>query len=307
MTGAYTDLTSLYRLKHKARGFSFLPKQPGNSILAGRHITKLRGRGLNFEEIRHYRPGDDTRAIDWKVTARTGKPHTRIFTEERDRPAFVVVDQRPGMFFGSKLMMKSVAAAELAALTAWRVLAVGDRVGGVIFNELECKTVKPQRSEKTVLQFLKLVIAQNARLSADAFEPENSERLNSALEIARRNAVHDSLVVVISDLRGADEKTRQILTDISRHNSVVIGFVGDPLEKSISDVGKLLASDYGVQLEFDSGQSHFREQYEALYQKRLDDGKKLLLKRRIPLLTIMTDEPVYDQLIRQIGQNRGTK
>jgi uncharacterized protein (DUF58 family) len=307
MSGAYTNLTSLYRLKHKARGFSFLPRQSGHSVLAGRHITKLRGRGLNFEEIRHYRPGDDTRAIDWKVTARTGKPHTRVFTEERDRPAILVVDQRPGMFFGSKLAMKSVVAAEFAALAAWRILAVGDRVGGVIFNEFECASIRSQRSEKTVLQLLKTITAQNERLSAKEFEAENSDQLNKALELARRNAVHDSLVIVVSDLRGADEKTRQILTEISRHNSVIICFVADPVEKSMPNVGKLLASDCGVQLEFDSSKIHLRSEYEALYQTRLDDGKKLLLKRRIPLLMFMTDEPVYDQMVRQVGQDRWSR
>ena len=92
--GVYVDLDELVRLQFKARGFSFLPRQPIHSLLAGRHASRIRGRGLNFEELRDYLPGDDPRTIDWKVTARTGTPYVRVYTEERDRPALLVVDQR---------------------------------------------------------------------------------------------------------------------------------------------------------------------------------------------------------------------
>ena len=110
-------------------------------MLNGRHVSRLRGRGLNFEEMRGYLPGDDIRSIDWKATARTGTPHVRVFTEERDRPALVVVDQRMSMFYGSRLNMKSVTAAEAAAIAAFRVLDAGDRIGGIVFNETEQKRV----------------------------------------------------------------------------------------------------------------------------------------------------------------------
>jgi uncharacterized protein (DUF58 family) len=122
----YASIHQLLALQHKASGFSFLPRQPLHSLLAGRHASKVRGRGLNFEEIRAYYPGDDIRTIDWKVTARTQKPHTRVFTEERERPALLVVDQRIDMFFGSQVNMKSVTAAEAAALGAWRILDQGE-------------------------------------------------------------------------------------------------------------------------------------------------------------------------------------
>ena len=83
--GVYVDLDELIALEHKARSVSFLPRQPVHSLLSGRYASRMRGRGLNFEEIRDYRPGDDVRTIDWKVTARLQKPHVRVFNEERDR------------------------------------------------------------------------------------------------------------------------------------------------------------------------------------------------------------------------------
>ncbi len=114
----HADLDALVRLQFKAQGFSFLPRQPIHSVLYGRHASRLRGRGLNFEEIRGYLPGDDIRSMDWKVTARTRKPHIRVYTEERDRTVWLLVDQRISMFFGSRVSMKSVTAAEAAALAA---------------------------------------------------------------------------------------------------------------------------------------------------------------------------------------------
>ena len=142
----HTSLSALVRLRFAARGFSYLPRQPVRSILSGRKRSRLRGRGLDFDELRHYRPGDDIRTMDWRVTNRTGKPHVRVYTEERDRPVIARVDQRMPMFFGSKKKMKSVIAAEVAALTAWRVLSASDRIGAIIFNDETIIEAKPSRS-----------------------------------------------------------------------------------------------------------------------------------------------------------------
>jgi uncharacterized protein (DUF58 family) len=145
------DLAHLRSLETRARTLTFLPRQPARSAMNGRHASRLRGRGLNFEELRDYLPSDDVRSIDWKVTARTGSPHVRVFTEERDRPALIVVDQRMSMFFGSKLNMKSVTAAECAALAAFRILDQGDRVGGIVFGDAALAEIRPKRSRAALV------------------------------------------------------------------------------------------------------------------------------------------------------------
>src|ERR1044072_5044065 len=152
--GVYVDLDELIALEQKGRKVSFLPRQPVHSLLAGRFASRMRGRGLNFEEIRDYRTGDDIRSIDWKVTARLQAPHVRVFNEERDRQALLVVDQRLAMFFGSRRAMKSVTAAEAGAIGAWRILGAGDRVGGIVFNDRDLIEIRPRRSRSTVLQIL---------------------------------------------------------------------------------------------------------------------------------------------------------
>ena len=141
MPGVYVSLDDLLALEYRGRKVSFLPHQPVRSLLSGRFASRMRGRGLNFEEIRDYRPGDDVRSIDWKVTARLQKPHIRVFNEERDRQTLLVVDQRLSMFFGSRRSMKSVTAAEAAAISAWRVLGAGDRVGAIVFDDRESDRV----------------------------------------------------------------------------------------------------------------------------------------------------------------------
>src|SRR5882757_7250444 len=140
--GVYATLEELVALQFKARGFSFLPRQPIQSLLAGRHASRLRGRGLNFEEIRRYLPGDDIRQIDWKVTVRTRKTHRRVYTEERERSVLLIVDQRLTMFFGSVKNMKSVTAAEAAALATWRVIAQKDRIGALVFNDSQIAEIR---------------------------------------------------------------------------------------------------------------------------------------------------------------------
>jgi len=230
MNGVYVDLDHLARLRYEARGFSLLPRQPINSLLSGRHASRLRGRGLNFEELRRYQPGDDIRTIDWKVTARTGKTHTRVYTEERDRPALLVVDQRLSMFFGSQRAMKSVTAAEAAAVAAWRVIDAGDRVGAVVFNDADVVQIRPYRSRDRVMQILKAIVSQNQALSLESGKTPNPAMLNRALKETLRAATHDHLIGLISDLNGADAETRQLMTRLSQHNDVIVAFIYDPLE-----------------------------------------------------------------------------
>ena len=202
--GVYAERDELMRLRYKASGFSFLPRQPIHSVLSGRHASRLRGRGLNFEELRGYLRGDDPRHVDWKVTARTGKPHVRVYTEEKDRTVWLLVDQRMNMFFGSRRRMKSVVAAEAAAVAAWRVLAQGDRVGALVFDDREIRVIEPLRSEQRVTRILDCVIEKNHALNARSGIRPNPEMFNQALRRACERVRHDSLVCLVSDAAEPD-------------------------------------------------------------------------------------------------------
>lgn len=252
MNGVYISLDRLARLRYQARGFSFLPRQPINSLLAGRHASRLRGRGLNFEELRRYQPGDDIRTIDWKVTARTGKTHTRVYTEERDRPTLLIVDQRLSMFFGSQRAMKSVTAAEVAALTAWGVVDAGDRVGAIVFDDSDLVQIRPDRSRERVMRILKAIATKNQALKLDREIVANPAMLNQALTEAVRTVTHDHLICLVGDLNGADAETRRLMTRLSQHNDVIVAFIYDPLETALPQAGRLTLSDGERQLAIDS-------------------------------------------------------
>jgi uncharacterized protein (DUF58 family) len=251
--GVYVELTDLVRLKFRTRGFSFLPRQPVHSILAGRHASRLRGREMNFEEIRRYLPGDDIRNMNWYVTARTRQPHVRVYTEERDRPVLLVIDQRQSMFFGSRRAMKSVVAAEAAALAAWRVLQAGDRVGAVVFDDESVVEIPPQRSEPQVLRILETVVEKNHALRVGSDRQANPAMLNRVLERTARVALHDHLVCLIGDATGADAESVRHITRISAHNDALAVFeIYDPLEAGLPDAGPLVMAEGALQLEVDT-------------------------------------------------------
>ena len=305
--GAYVQLDELVRLQHKASGFSFLPRQPVHSILSGRHASKLRGRGLNFEELRNYLPGDDTRNIDWKVTARTRDPYVRVYTEEKDRIVWLLVDQRVSMFFGSESRMKSVVAAEVAAISAWRVLSVGDRVGALVFNDSGISVVPPHRSRERVMQILKQVVDKNHALSADPTLKPDAGKLNEVIKQVSILARHDCLVCLITDGDGIDEETRRHVTRLSEHNDVLMAFIYDPLEKSLPAAGRLRFSDGAGQLETDTSSKKLRKGFQDEFENRLEWMGNASRRFSIPVLPLHTASPVSDQMRSAFGHHLGTK
>jgi uncharacterized protein (DUF58 family) len=298
----YADLDELVRLRYKASGFSFLPRQPVHSILSGQHSSRLRGRGLNFEELRHYLPGDDTRNIDWKVTARTREPYVRVYTEEKDRTVWLLVDQRMSMFFGSRWKMKSVVAAEAAAVAAWRVLSTGDRVGAVIFNDSELSIVPPHRSQERVVQILKQIIEKNHQLNASSDVEPGPQMLNQALQRVAALARHDCLICLIGDGTGIDADTRKYVTRLTEHNDVLSVFIHDPLEQEIPEAGRLVFSDGSNQLEFNTEDKALRDAYARDFQQRIERMKSTSRKHSIPLLPVHTAAPVLEQVRDLLGK-----
>jgi uncharacterized protein (DUF58 family) len=305
--GVYADLSELVRLKFRTRGFSFLPRQPAHSILAGRHASRLRGRGLNFEEIRRYLPGDDIRNMDWRVTARMRKPHVRVYTEERDRPVLLIIDQRQSMFFGSRRAMKSVVAAEGTALAAWRVLQAGDRVGAFVFDDSEVVEIPPQRSEQQVLRILGRVVEKNRALRVDSGRQPNPAMLNRVLERTTRVALHDHLVCLIGDAAGVDAESVRHITLIGAHNDALAVFIYDPLEASLPDAGRLVMAEGELQLEVNTSDHGLRERYQTEFEQCLARIQELSRRREIPVLPLSTAEPVPEQVRRLLGGHPGVR
>lgn len=208
---------------------------------SGGYVSRFKGRGMEFEEARVYQPGDDIRSIDWRVTARTGEPHTKIFREERERPVFISVDNRPAMHFATRGVFKSVLAAKLAGLLAWAAQHHGDRIGGQIFTGTECRELKPQNGRHAVLRFLNAIVCRgdlSRPMSESATKAPPTITLEQVLARLMQHARPGSLVYIISDFRGINDQAETHLAKLSRHCEVVLIFVYDPLESHLPEKGR---------------------------------------------------------------------
>lgn len=299
---AHVALGDLIPLRYQARGFSLLPRQPVRSLLTGRHASRLRGRGLDFEELRRYVQGDDVRTIDWFATARRRSPHVRVYTEERDRSTLLVVDQRQSMFFGSRRAMKSVAAAEVAALAAWRSAAAGDRIGAIVYSDSDQVELRPQARGGAVTRILHELVRFNTMLTGGAAASANPGRLNAALRRAAELASHDWLICLIGDAYGADADTVELATRLSEHNDVISVFVYDALEAELPNIGVAVVADAGRQLEVDTGSRNLRSRFAAGFAERRQRIAELSRERAIPVLDIRTDRDVAAQLREILGK-----
>jgi uncharacterized protein (DUF58 family) len=241
--------------------------------------------------------GDDIRNIDWKVTARTKKTHTRVFSEEKEKPALIVVDQSASMFFGSKNRTKSVVAAELAALVAFRVLKQGDRVGGVVFADQGIDVLLPKRDRRNILRLLEKIVQRNRELGHSA-PVQFEESIHEVMGKIRNIVTHDFLVVIISDFHRYSPKVIKFISQIAQHNDVIIAKITDPMEKEIPNE-KFIAGDVQTQITVDGTSRKIRTRFFEGFESDLQSFQNQMKKNRIPVFTIDTTHPL-DQQIKDI-------
>lgn len=303
----YVSLAQLMALEFKAHDLSFLARQPQGSILAGNHASRLRGRGLNFDELRRYQPGDDLRHLDWRASLRTGKPVVRTFTEERDRPALILVDQRMSMFFGSQRSFKSAIAAELGALAAWMMFNAGDRVGGLVFNDQRIDSIAPLRSRKRIEALCSRIARQNQELNASNPDCEGQDQLDKVLQQCLALAGHDHLICIISDFAGAGPRTLQLMRQLSTHNDVIAMQVYDPLALNLPKNGRLLVTQGQLQVELAIEQRQVHQPLGEFLSGRLKDVATLLRRSQVPLMMFSTAQDAQEQLRAELGKLGGVR
>jgi uncharacterized protein (DUF58 family) len=301
-----TDLDDLMRFEFLVQSGKLLPNHPVYSMLAGGHASKLRGRGLDFEEVRQYVPGDDIRNIDWKVTARTGKTQSKVFNEEKERPTFIVADQSTAMFFGSQRFVKSVSVAHLAAISAFYTIKRGDRVGGIVFNEEGHDFIMPRRSKAQVQHFLQCLVARNAKLPGRTEVKSDTSLLNAILQKTVAAVTHDYVITIISDFSAINEETRRYLRNMSQHNDVILAHIYDQMDQSLPD-GNLILSDGKYQIDWRNNKHGWGQKYKNSFtdiQRKLTQEFNLY---RIPIVFFNTEEAVEDQILKtQITRMKAT-
>jgi uncharacterized protein (DUF58 family) len=225
--GVIVELSELIALQRYVQTVSYKPQS--RVIRAGNHLSKIRGRGMDFSEVRNYQAGDEIRHMEWRITARTGKPHIKLYQEERERPVVMMTDFNPSMYFGTRVAFKTVVAAQLAALLAWTVVKQGDRVGGFLFSATSHNEFMPRSREAGVLPFL-AGLSQYTRDRTQNSTALLGRSLSYALQRVRRVAKPGSTVVLISDFYNLDKDSEQHLSRLCSHNNVLAYHICDPLE-----------------------------------------------------------------------------
>jgi uncharacterized protein (DUF58 family) len=295
--GAFLTLKQLLDQRHVARHLELDYSARTRLGMTGTHISRIKGRGVDFEEHRPYQPGDDIRTIDWRVTARSGRPFTKVFREERERPVIIGVDQRHNMYFGSQVAFKSVVAAEAAAILCWTTVDNGDRVGGVVFNDSSQELVKPRRSKRSALRFLNVLADLNQELvHSHTQATENHGGLKQALEQMCRITKPGSSVYLISDFNDYDAECEQLMQQLAMNSSMCCVLVYDALEENLPVPGVYSITDGHSRSALDTFSRNIRELYHQGFDQRVTQLREKLVRCKVPLITIRTDQLVLDQL-----------
>ncbi len=293
LSGIEATIDDLIGLRFRAQRLGLGIAGRARHSMTGAHGSRFRGRGMEFSESRIYQLGDDVRSIDWRVTARTGRPHTKLFQEERERPVILLVDLGASMFFGTRTAYKSVLAAETAALIAWAAMRGGDRVGALVAGRSAHMELKPVSGRRGVLRVLHALAALSRSVSEDG---DQRIRLSDSLLRARHVARPGSLLVVISDFYSLDEDAAGHLSRMRQHNDMLACWIHDALEREPPPPGRYGVSDGWQTATLDTLSHRARARYAASFGAQLDTLRATLGRLAIPLLPIATGDDVADAL-----------
>ncbi len=309
------DLQGLIQLRYQSTHLSLGSQRKAYSSLSGNYTSSFKGRGLNFDEVRPYQPGDDIRNIDWNVTARTGMTHTKVFKEERERPVFIIVDLRKTLFFGTRHCLKSVTAAKAAALFAWAGADNSNRIGGLIFDDNCHVEMRPKGGHQGVVQFLKLLhdfhnqsIEVLQKKQAKSNEPPIEEMDVNLLFARMKKTIHPgSIVLFASDLHHFDTDFTLHIQYLSRHNDVIMAHIYDTFERQLPPSGLYGISNGTQSQTLDANDSTLQQSFAESFVQKNELIEQFCLSNRIHLIHLATDDSVAEQFLAALGKDSSVR
>ena len=298
LTGVDIALSELLSYKQQAK----MRLQPTATAayrpMAGNYLAKIKGRGMEFAEVRHYQAGDDVRTIDWAVTARTGKAHTKLFQEEKERPVFILLDLSDSMIFGSQFVFKSVQAVHLAALISWQAKQRNDRLGGIIFNQKEVVELKPSARNKGLLSFLyqteKLCVsAPLCHALSPSKNNDQQEQFSTQLKRLSRLTQTGCQIHLISDFSQVDDECIKLINRMNKHNQISAWQINDPLEFQLPK--KNLRSRIQINTLTGKGFIQKNDEYQSSANSRQQKITDCFTKQGIALHCVCASKPLLEQ------------
>ncbi len=300
-------VSSLKTLLALARAGESLPLKAVDirALHSGGYTSPFKGRGMEFDETRLYQPGDDIRNLDWKVTARTGKAHTKLYREERERPVLLWLDLRQPMFFATHGAYKSVVASTASALLAWGAVAHRDRIGGLIFSEDTHYELKPGGGKTAVFRFLKN-LCRHPQWQARTVETDIPGEVSARNALLRlRNVTRPgSLIFLLSDFRGFTPELETHVASLARNNDIVLLHVFDPLEAELPPPGRYTLRSGNRQLSIDTADEELRAQYRQRFDARREYLRSLCKRYKMFYLACRTDDNPVQILQTGLGLKR---
>ncbi len=285
------DLTALNRRAAALPGW----QDRSHARQSGVYHAAMKGRGMEYAESRPYQPGDDVRALDWRLTARSGKPHTKLFREERERPVYVLVDLRRTMAFATHGAFKSVQAARTAALVAWKTVLGGDRIGAVLLGDDGCDELAPARGTVAALRVLKQIVRRAA-------PGARTTPLAVAAEHLRRLVKPGSIVFVLSDFRDLDADARAAIGHVARHSETLLVQCYDAFEAALPAVREPVAlSDCAHEVELTLDDRGLAEAYARRFASRRAALQQFARDQRLRLVSLTTADDPFVILQRTLG------
>ncbi|WEM44252.1 DUF58 domain-containing protein (plasmid) [Photobacterium sp. DA100] len=284
-------------LQYKNQSVRWLP--PAQSVwsqLNGQHQSRHKGRGMNFAEVRPYQAGDDIRAIDWRVTARNGKTHTKLFTEEREQPVMLLVDVSSSMKFGTQLLLKSVQAAHFSSLLSWLAVSEQDRIGAIVFNGNRLYECKPTARQQGPLTVINAIIDAHQEGGDEDFDHKRVS-FSDALKHLHHLCPKGSEIVVLSDFYQLQETDKRRLSQLRQHNRLQFVQLFDPLEfghTSFNGIEFVTDDQQATWLDF-SAQST-RDSLSQQFQQHQQFIQELCKSLAIPLHLLSAAKSLMEQL-----------
>jgi uncharacterized protein (DUF58 family) len=262
---------------------------------SGGHQSTFKGRGIEFDESRLYQPGDDLRTMDWRVTARTGEPHTKVFREERNRPIIAWIDLRREMMFATRGVYKAVIAAESAAIVAWSAIAHGDRLGALVFSDSDHHELRPRLGRASALRLFQLICDSWHPASAETEHASAAASLQRLTRVARPG----SLVFLASDFRDLDADSERHLKRLAVHSDLLLMHVFDAVEARLPPPGRYRIFDGARARPIDTGSAAARDRYARQFDERRERLMRLQKLPGVAVVECRTDEDPQTQLGRR--------
>ncbi len=287
------QLTDLLELRHQARTVGMASHHLVNSALCGLYASVFRGHGMDFEEVREYQEGDEIRNMDWRVTARTGVPHLKVFREERERSVFLCVEIGDRMAFGTRGTFKSVQAARVAALLGWSANNNQDRVGALLYGDpvMGVQSFRPTRARRSLWQMLR-VLTEPVHLGRHRTDP-----FSDVLAILNRSVPTGALVFLIADLNRDPTEWERPLGQLRQRREVVLLPIDDPADRDIPPMGRVLfGTPDGRRLEVDTDSAEGRALYRARWEQARAHWVAVATRLGIAVIPIATEDNVRDAL-----------